>query len=357
VRILIWHVHGSWTTAFVQGGHEYLIPVLPERGAWGGGRPQAWDWPARAVEVSPYELADAGVDVVVVQRPEEMELAARWLRRVPGRDLPAVYLEHNAPRGPAATSRHPVAARPDLLLVHVTHFNALMWDAGSTPTAVVEHGVIDPGHRYTGELAAAATSINEPVRRGRITGTDLLPGLAGAAPIDVFGMGLDGLPEHLRDELGVPEAVVRRIRPVGDLPQGVLHTELARRRAYLHTPRWTSLGLSLIEAMMLGMPVVVLDTTEAAEAVPDGVGVRSTNPDRLREGLRDLVADPAAAAAAGRLARRAALRRYGLDRFLADWDDLLARVVPGAAGPTPAEPGERAAAGAGPAAPVPGRRS
>ena len=34
-----------------------------------------------------------------------------------------------------------------------------------------------------------------------------------------------------------------------------MHAELARRRLYLHPIRWTSLGLSLIEAMQLGMPV------------------------------------------------------------------------------------------------------
>jgi hypothetical protein len=320
MKILVWHVHGSWTTSFVQGEHEYLIPTLPERGAWGGGRPAAWEWPAGAVEVPADQLADADVDLVLLQRPEELELAARWLRRVPGRDVPAIYLEHNAPRGPAATSRHPAADREDLLLVHVTHFNALMWDAGSTPTTVVEHGVIDPGRQYTGELPAAAAVINEPIRRGRITGTDLLPGLAEAAPIDVFGMGVTGLADHL----GLPG----RIRPIGDLPQHEMHAQLARRRVYLHTSRWTSLGLSLIEAMMLGMPVVVLDTTEAAEAVPDGVGVRSTDPRRLRDGLRELIADPAAAAAAGRRARQAALRRYGLERFLTDWDALLHQIVP-----------------------------
>ncbi len=85
---------------------------------------------------------------------------------------------------------------------------------------------------------------------------------------------------------------------------------------------------ALLEAMALGMPVVVLDTTEAAEAVPDGVGVRSTDPARLRAGLRELVADPAAAAAAGGRAREAVLRRYGLARFLADWDALMDEVAP-----------------------------
>jgi hypothetical protein len=31
--------------------------------------------------------------------------------------------------------RHPAADRDDLVLVHVTHFNAVFWDAGSTPRA------------------------------------------------------------------------------------------------------------------------------------------------------------------------------------------------------------------------------
>jgi glycosyltransferase involved in cell wall biosynthesis len=211
-----------------------------------------------------------------------------------------------------------VADRDDLLLVHVTHFNDLMWDAGSTATAVVEHGIVDPGHRYTGELAAAAVCVNEPVRRGRVTGTDLLTRFARAAPLDVFGMATDGLGEHL----SCPE-----VRTVGDLPQDRMHDEMARRRVYLHPIRWTSLGLSLLEAMHLGMPVVALATTEAHEAVPPGTGVCSTDVDRLERELRALVAEPDRARALGTAARAHVLTRYGLDRFLADWDAVLERVL------------------------------
>jgi hypothetical protein len=321
VNVLVWHVHGSWTTAFVQGDHRYLLPTLPERGPWGGGRPAAWDWPAAAVEVAPADLAQADVDVVVLQRPEEIALCREWLGREPGRDVAAVFLEHNAPRGgPAATSRHPVADRDDLLLVHVTHFNDLMWDAGTTATTVVEHGVVDPGHRYTGELAAAAVSINEPVRRGRVTGTDLLPRFAAAAPLDVFGMGTAGLGEHL----GCPD-----VRTVGDLPQDRMHDEMARRRVYLHPMRWTSLGLSLIEAMHLGMPVVALATTEAHEAVPSGKGYCTTDVDRLVHELRALVAEPERARELGAAGRAHVLERYGLDRFLTGWDAVLDRAREG----------------------------
>ena len=112
-----------------------------------------------------------------------------------------------------------------------------------------------------------------------------------------------------------------------DVPQSLLHDEMARRRAYVHPVRWTSLGLSLIEAMHLGMPVVALAATEAVEAVPAGAGVLSTRRDRLRDGLRALLEDPALAAEMGKRAREAALARYGLHRFLADWDRLLAEVV------------------------------
>jgi glycosyltransferase involved in cell wall biosynthesis len=102
---------------------------------------------------------------------------------------------------------------------------------------------------------------------------------------------------------------------------------MARRRVYLHPIRWTSLGLSLIEAMHLGMPVVALATTEAPEAVPPAAGTVSTDVRLLAEEVRRLVADPGLARERGAAARAAALDRYGLERFLADWDDLLEEVA------------------------------
>jgi hypothetical protein len=311
MRVLIWHVHGSWTTAFVQGEHECFIPVTPGRGPDGLGRARTWDWPDNAVEVTPAEAADLDFDVVILQRPHELEgLAERWLGgRRPGRDIPAIYVEHNAPQGRIAEMRHPAADRGDLTLVHVTHFNDLFWDAGSTPTRVIEHGIVDPGYRYSGELARAAVVINEPRRRGRVTGTDLLPRLDGEVPLDLFGIGAGAL--------GGRE----------DVRQDELHGEMARRRVYLHPIRWTSLGLSLIEAMQLGMPVVALATTEAPAAVPPEAGVLSTDLEQLRRGLSRLIEDREEARARGEAARRAAIERFGLARFLDDWDAVLEEVA------------------------------
>jgi hypothetical protein len=316
VRILLWHVHGAWTTAFVHGDHEYVVPMLPDRGPDGVGIARTYDWPRdRVTELPPERLRDEPFDVVVLQRAHELErLCEEWTGRRPGRDVPAVYVEHNAPQGRIAEMRHPAADRDDLVLVHVTHFNALFWDAGSTRTRVVEHGIVDPGERYTGELPRAAVVINEARRRARVTGTDLLPRFSRVAPLDLFGMDAGSL------DTG------NGLRAIDDLPQARLHGEMARRRVYLHPIRWTSLGLSLLEAMHLGMPVVALGTTEVHEAVPAEAGVVSTRLDVLADAVRRLVNDPDEAAERGRAARAAALERYGLARFLSDWDEVLGEV-------------------------------
>ena len=142
-----------------------------------------------------------------------------------------------------------------------------------------------------------------------MTGTDLLERLSSDVPMDLFGMDAAAL------------------GGIEDVPQSQLHGEMARRRVYLHPIRWTSLGLSLLEAMQLGMPVVALATTEVPEAVPPQAGVISTDLSELSGALRRFVADPASARACGQAARQAALDRYGLDRFLAEWHDLLEEVA------------------------------
>ena len=323
MRILLWHLHGSWMTAFVQGDHEYLVPVTPDRGEFGLGRARTWDWPTSVREVTPAQLRDEPIDLVVLQRPEELELCRAWTGRAPGRELPAVYLEHNTPHG----QPHPLAGRSDIPLVHVTHFNQVYWDNGQCPTTVIEHGVLDPGDRYVGSLERIAVVINDPARRGREVGADLLPRFTDLAPIDLFGLRASQYRApsvHPRDDLETQEQ---------------MHDELARRRLYLHPVRWTSLGLSLIEAMLLGLPVVVLAATEVPEAIDPAAGVVSTDLDRLHDGVRFYLNEPEAARLAGKAARQAALRRFGIDRFLADWDRVLADTTGLASGPATGEEG------------------
>lgn len=326
MRVLLWHVHGSYTTSFVAGAHDYVLPLLEDRGPDGRGRATSWSWPSSAREVPVAELHEEPLDVVVLQRPHEVDLVRQWTGRQVGRDLPVIYLEHNTPTGHAVTSRHPVLDDPRLVdapLVHVTHFNALAWDHAGHPVRVVEHGIPDPGPLYTGEEPSLAVVVNEPVRRERVCGSDLVLDLARDLPIRVYGLDSAALGQRAEDRR---LAGLDRSRCT-DLPQGELHRQLGRHRAYLHPYRWTSLGLSLIEAMTIGMPVLALSMTEAPEAVPAEAGVVSNDLTRLAAAAHTMLADPDAARRCGRAARTHALSRYSLPRFLDDWDRILLEVT------------------------------
>ena len=318
MRVLLWHVHGSWTTSLVQGGHDYLLPVVPDRGPDGRGRARTWEWPANAREVPLNELQQHEIDVALLQRPAEADLLAQWAGRQAGVDVPAIYVEHNAPAAGAATSRHPLADQTDIPIVHVSHFNDLMWDCGSAPTSVIEHGVVDPGYRYTGERASLAVVVNEPVRRWRVAGTDLLLRMAAESPVDVYGMGMRALAGRAPQLAGHLHE---------DLPQHRLHDALGRHRAYFHPYRWTSLGLALIEAMMIGLPVLALASTAAAESVPGEAGVVSCDMALLARTARRWMHEPEEARRCGEAARRHAVSRFGLGRFLDDWDRSLKEVA------------------------------
>ena len=319
MKVLVWHVHGSWTTSFVQGRHEYLLPLLPDRGPDGRGRARTWDWPASAREVPVEQLAAERPDVVVLQRPHEAALLEEWTGLRAGVDVPAVYVEHNAPPEHAARTVHPLAERTDVPVVHVTAFNAVMWDNGRAPVTVVEHGVVDPGHRYTGERSSLAVVVNEPVRRWRVAGTDLVLAMHDhEVGVDVYGMGMAALVERAPHLAGHVHE---------DLPQADLHATLGAHRGYFHPYRWTSLGLALVEAMTIGMPVLALATTAAPEAVPPSAGVVSSDPGVLVSAARRWLHDPEEARAHGRAARAHALEHFGLDRFLSDWQVLLKEVV------------------------------
>jgi len=157
--------------------------------------------------------------------------------------------------------------------------------------------------------------INEPLRRARVTGTDLLEWFGVTSRVDLFGIGADRFAAAVHDPpwLAAHESI----------DQADLHDALPQRRCYLHPFRWTSLGLSLVEAMLLGMPVVALATTGVPDAVPASCGVVSNDLCRLRDGVARLLADREWAAELGSAARAHALDRFSLDRFLAEWDRLL----------------------------------
>lgn len=310
LRILTWHVHGSYLYYLAQARHDWFLPVKPDRPSGYNGRRGPFPWPDNVHEVAVEDVRRLELDGVLYQQRSHFLVDQYELLSDEQCRLPRVYLEHDPPREHPTDTRHVVQDR-ETLVVHVTPFNALMWDNGSSPTRVIEHGVIAPvGVRYSGELARGLVVINELRSRGRRLGADVFARSREAVPLDLVGMAAT--------ELG----------GLGEIPHDQLAAFQARYRFLFNPIRYTSLGLAVCEAMMIGMPIVGLATTEMVTAVEDGVsGYVDTDPARLIERMRALLADPSEARRLGDGARRTALERFSIGRFTRDWDEALALVT------------------------------
>src|SRR5690606_3376856 len=95
-----------------------------------------------------------------------------------------------------------------------------------------------------------------------------------------------------------------------------------------HPIRYTSLGLAVIEAMMVGVPVVALATTEMPTVIDHGrSGFSDTNVEALVGHMHALLRDPALARELGEQGRRYALERFSIERFVRDWNAALSEVT------------------------------
>lgn len=315
LRILTWHTHGSYLYYLSQAPHDFYVLSKPGRPPGYGGRCGSIAWGDNLHDLPADQARHQAFDCIVFQDDPQWEKDQYELLTPAQRALPRIYLEHDPPRAHPTDTRHPVDD-PNVLLVHVTPFNALMWDSGRTPTRVIEHGVVIPPQvRYQGELERGLVITNHLARRGRRLGADLFVQARAQVPLDLVGMGAD--------ELG----------GLGEIAHANLPAFAARYRFLFSPIRYTSMGLAVIEAMMAGVPVVALATTEMATVIENGVsGYADTDPAALVDHMRDLLESPQLARQLGEGARKRALERFHIQRFCDDWDTALRYVTGAGAG-------------------------
>jgi hypothetical protein len=307
LRVLTWHVHGSYLHYLTHVPVTWLLPVRPDRADGYGGRGPTFSWGDNVVEVPAEHVAGLDIDLVVTQHRRNWDVDRHELLGDRVADLPRVHVEHDPPPRWPNDALHPVQD-PAALLVHVTPYNALMWDSGVTPSTTVDHGVQVPADvPWTGETARAVTVVNNLWNRGRRLGPDVFERVAAEVRVDLAGMHGERHPSWL-----------------GDVPLAQLHRRLPSYRVFFNPIRYTSLGLAVCEAMALGLPVVGLATTEMATVVRNGVnGYVETDPARLAGHLRRLLRDHDEAAELSAGARQLAGERFGIDRFVRDWTAVL----------------------------------
>lgn len=305
-RLLTWHVHGNYLLYLSQIPHDVFVPVRSGRPEGYGGRSGSLPWPDNLHEVAAEDVAHMSLDGVIFQSRRNYLHDRFEILSGPQRNLPRIYIEHDPPREHPTDSRHP-ADDPELLLVHVTAFNALMWDSGRSATRVIDHGVMVAGDAgYTGERRRGLCIVNDIKKRGRRLGYDLFLEAARTLPLDLVGLGSEAC------------------GGLGEVPHAELASFASHYRFLFNPIRYTSLGLSVCEAMTIGLPVVGLATTEMAVTIENGVsGYVCTDFRQCLERMQALLDDHGLALRLSAGARAYAQRRFALSRFIADWECAL----------------------------------
>lgn len=310
LKIFTWHIHGSYLYYLSQGNYDIYLPVNKQRTPGYYGKGKTFPFGANVHEVPVELVKEMNFDCILYQSTKDYLVDQYEILTPAQRKLPRIYLEHNTPSKSPVSTKHVVNDKR-ICLVHVTHYNRLMWDNNRTPTTVIEHGVTMPEASYTGEVSRGITAINHLTQRGRTLGWDIFRQVRNILPVDLVGMG--------NEDAGLGE---------------VLHPNLpafmSRYRFYFHPVRHTSLALAVCEAMMLGMPVVALATTDIVSVIQNGKnGFIHTDITYLIRKMKMLLDDPEMAVRIGAEARQTAIKRFGIGRFIADWERLFRTVCGG----------------------------
>jgi len=309
MKIFTWHIHGTYLYFLSQGDYELYIPVTKTRTEEGYcGRGNTFPFGKNVIEVPVEEVRNMSFDCILFQTnrnylEDQYEILSDEQRR-----LPRIYLEHDPPRHHPTDTIH-IMQDPGVLFVHVTHFNKMMWDNGVINSTVIEHGVIQPDASYTGELKKGIVVINNLPSRGRLLGLDLFMEARKHVPLDLVGMNTG--------HLGIGE---------------VLHPELpaftSKYRFFFNPIRWTSLGLAICEAMMLGVPVVGIAATELSSVITNGEsGFIHTDINYLIDKMKLLLEDKQLAGNLGAAGKKIATERFNIQRFTWQWKELFRSAI------------------------------
>ena len=310
LRVLTWHIHGSYLYYLTQTPCIFYLPKKNSTEEGYGGRTSSFPWGDNVIDVPAEEVRSIEFDCILFQSKKNYLEDQYAILTEQQRALPKIYLEHDPPREVPTDTKH-VVDDAAMLLVHVTHFNNLMWNNNNTPSKVIDHGVmVDENVKYTGELNKGIVVINGIVKRGRRLGYDVFEKVRQKIPLDIVGM--------FSEDAG----------GLGEINNRELSSFIAKYRFFFNPIRYTSLGLSVCEAMMTGVPVVGLATTEMAVTIKnDFSGYVHTDVDFLIDKMQMLLENRDKAMQLGQGAQQTANERFNIERFKQDWMDTFTSVV------------------------------
>lgn len=306
LKVLTWHIHGSYLYYLTAANVDFILPKKDNGEEGYGGKSGSYSWGENVFEIPAEEIKNQQFDLILFQSPKNYLSDQIEILNPDQRNLPKIYLEHNPPRYHPTDTKHWVNDKTTLI-IHVTYFNKLMWNNGDNPVEMIEHGVIvDSETNYSGILNKGVVIVNNLDKRGRRMGWDIFEKVRREVPLDLVGIGSEN------------------IGGLGEIDHLLLPNFLTKYRFFFYPARYTSLSLSMLEAMAVGLPIVALETTETSNVIENYVsGFTGNNVEKLIAQMKVLLHNFSIAKEMGRNARKVILNRFNLKRFANDWERIF----------------------------------
>lgn len=309
LTIFTWHIHGTYLYYLSKGDYEIYIPVTKEKEEGYYGKGHTFPFGDNVKEIPAEEVRNMQFDCILFQTNKNWLVDQYEILSEEQRKLPRIYLEHDPPSHHPTDTKH-IVNDPDIVMVHVSNFNKLMWSNTNKIVKVIDHGVIAPDAQFSGEIEKGIVVVNNLHQRGRKLGADIFEQVSKKIPLDLIGMGTKeygGLGEVLHPQL----------------PEFISHY-----RFFFNPIRYTSLGLAVLEAMMAGMPVVALATTEYVTLIRNyESGFISTDVDYLVHKMELLLINKSLAARLGANGREYVEDRFNIQRFTEEWKQTFEMAI------------------------------
>ncbi|MEX8546444.1 MAG: glycosyltransferase [Mucilaginibacter sp.] len=297
-KIFTWPVQQQYLLELAQGGFEIYIPEGQSESFRNLFAAQK-----NVIETNVAAIKDLQLDCILFQDEHSYQTAQYEVLSPQQRELPKIYLEHHPPKQHPTNAKHWVED-VDVQLVHVNHYNALMWNNNGLPVSVIENGVPESDASFTGIKSCGVVVLEENPAEDRVTGMDIFRQVKEALPLEVIQIGKKGI---------TYQNLAEKISPY----------------RFLFCPdRYASPGFAVQQAMMIGMPVVGLATTDLPTIISNEFsGFVHSDLQYLIKKMQQLITDPQLAAQLGANARSFAIKMFSSTRFLADWKQLIQKTV------------------------------
>lgn len=297
-KIFTWPVNQQYLFQLAQGDFDIYIP----KGQSESFRKQ-FSNQKNVIETELQSIKELALDCILFQDENSYQTLQYEVLSAQQLELPRVYLELNPPKNHPTNAKHFVENK-EVQLIHINHYNALMWDNNGLPVTVIENGISANNASFTGEKTCGVMVLEENPADDRVTGLDIFKQVKEALPLEVVQIGKD------------------------DLTYQNLSEKLSHYRFLFSADRYASPGFAVFQAMMLGMPVVGLATTDLPTILEnEASGFTDSDINYLISKMQDLLNQPQLAIKIGSEARKTALERFNLERFLSDWKQVFENAV------------------------------